>query len=127
MSLQSAKPAARSRRSGFWSRAAAEALIRLLSGAPPVRVDAPPAPRAPVVGVRKSVVCKDARGELRRIDLFLPADLVAELARPLEMSFLDGEQPVTAGEIGKAIKSNFVEAARGSARFGQPLNPPARL
>jgi len=115
MSSQSVKPAARPRRSGFWSRAAADALIRLLSCAPPVRVGAPPAPRAPVVGVRKSAVCKDARGDLRRIDLFLPADLVAELARPLDIRFLGGEQPVTAGEIGKAIKSNFVEVGRGSA------------
>jgi len=112
MKLQSAKPAARPRKSSFWSRETTEALIRLLSGAPPVRVGAPP---APVVGVRKSAVCKDARGELRRIDLFLPADLVAELARPLDIRFLDGEQRVTAGEIGKAIKSNFVEAGRGSA------------
>jgi hypothetical protein len=63
-----------------------------------------------VVGVRKSAVCRDARGDLRRIDLFLPADLVAELSRPLDIKFLDGEEPVTADEIGKAVRSNFASA-----------------
>ena len=110
MSFENARPAARPRRSGFWSRAAAEALLRLLSGAPPVRVGAPPGPRPPVVGVRKTAVCRDARGGLRRIDLFLPADLVAELSRPLDMKFLDGDEPVTADEVGKAIQANFPTA-----------------
>lgn len=113
MGMRNAGTAARPRRSGFWSRAAAEILLRLLSGAPPVRTDGRSKPRPPAVGVRKSAVCKGARGELRRIDLILPADLVADLARPLDMRFLDGEQPVTADEIGRAVKSNFVVAGRG--------------
>ena len=66
------------------------------------------------MGVKKSAVCKDSHGQLRRIDLFLPADLVAELARPLDIRFLDGDEPVTADELGKAIGSNFVKVGGGS-------------
>jgi hypothetical protein len=47
------------------------------------------------------------RGELRTVQLFLPADLVADLARPLDIRFLDGDEPVTADELGKAIRANF--------------------
>jgi hypothetical protein len=63
----------------------------------------------PIIGIKKSAVCRDARGQLRRIDLFLPADLVAVLARPLDIRFLDGDEPVTADELGTAIRSNFVK------------------
>ena len=66
------------------------------------------AKRTPIVGVRKFAVCKDARGQLRRIDLFLPADLLGELSRPLDIKFLDGDEPVTVDELGEAVRSNFI-------------------
>jgi hypothetical protein len=94
-----------------WLRRASQALARLAGGPPPKRALAPvePSPTAykPIVGVRKSAVCKDVRGELRTVQLFLPADLVADLARPLDIRFLDGDEPVTADELGKAIRANF--------------------
>ena len=68
-----------------------------------------PVAQGPVVGVKKSAVCKDSRGQLRRIELFLPTDLLAELARPLDIRFLDGDEPVTADELGRAIRSKFVK------------------
>ena len=63
------------------SNGASKAFAGLARSAPPTPARAEPAPaaRQPVVGVRKSAVCKDARGQLRTIDLFLPAELVREL------------------------------------------------
>jgi hypothetical protein len=96
-----------------WLRVASKAFLRLTRAPRPTGKPAPvgaaPEARRLVVGVKKSAVCKDARGQLRRIDLFLPTDLVAELARPLDIGFLDGDEPVTADELGKAIRSNFVK------------------
>ena len=115
MSLRSAPMATRPQRPGFWSRLAADALIRLLSGAPPVRVEATPPRRASVVGVRKTALCRDACGGLRRIDFLLPGDLVAQLSRPLDIEFVDGDQPLTADEISKAVQANFLKAFAGSA------------
>lgn len=102
------------RRSSFWLWLASKVFVRLILGASRAPAKRPAAPRAPVVGVKKSAVCKDARGQLRTIELFLPADLVSELARPLDIRFLDGEQPVTADELGKAIKLNFTCTASRS-------------
>ena len=115
MSFKNVRPGAPPRRSSFRSRLASEVLIRLLSNAPrALTQSAPPAPRQPVVAVKKSAVCRDARGGLRRIDLFLPADLVGELSRPIDILFLDGDEPVTADELGRAVKSNFVKVGGGS-------------
>jgi hypothetical protein len=113
MSLPNVRPSA-ARRPGFWSRRATAALLHLLSGAPPVRVDPPPSLRSPVVGVKKSAICRDARGQLRTIELFLPAGLVTELARPLDIRFLDGEEPVNANELSRAVRSSFAEPGRGA-------------
>lgn len=109
MSIENARPGGPPRRPSLWSRLASEALTRLLSSAPPVLAQSPPLPRQQVVGVRKSAVCRDARGELRRIDLFLPLDLVGELSRPIDIRFLDGDKVVTADEVGRAVKSSFVK------------------
>ena len=114
MSPTPARSNARRQRWGFWSRLASRALVRALGGAPPALVEPSPPSRAPVVGVKKSAVCKDAQGGLRRIDLFLPADLVIELSRPLEMRFLDGEEPVTAEDIGRAVRLGFVRTKYAS-------------
>ncbi len=118
MSLQNAESKTLPRESYGWLRLAKKAFVRLTGGAPPLRAPAPvvppPARRQPVVGVKKSAVCKDARGQLRTIDLFLPADLMTELSRPLDIKFLDGDELVTADEIGKAIRSNFSNAGANS-------------
>lgn len=110
------------RRSSFWLWLASKVFVRLVLGASPPEMRAPAKPRpaasAPVVGIRKSAVCKDIRGQLRTIDLFLPADLVSELSRPLDIRFLDGDEPVTADQFGKAIRSNF-KVGGGSPRFEQ--------
>ena len=113
MSLKNVRPGAARQRPSVWSRLASQALMRLLSGVPaaPARSSST---RPPVVGFRKSAVCKDARGELRRIDLFLPVDLVGQLSRPLDIRFLDGDEPVTAGELGRALRSNFSKAEMNS-------------
>ncbi len=113
MSLLNAEPGTPHRGPRGWLRLAS-ALARLAGGPPPkpapAPVEPPPTAYKPIVGIRKSAVCKDARGELRTLQLFLPADLVAELARPLDIKFLDGDQPVTADELGKAIRANFSTA-----------------
>ncbi len=115
MSLQNAQTETLPRKSYGWLRLASKAFVRLTRGAPPPAAPVEPPPAAqPVVGVKKSAVCKDARGQLRTIDLFLPADLVRELSRPLDIKFLDGDEPVTADELGKAIRSNFVKVGSGS-------------
>ncbi len=75
----------------------------------------PPPRRASVVGVRKTALCRDACGGLRRIDFLLPGDLVAQLSRPLDIEFVDGDQPLTADEISKAVQANFLKAFAGSA------------
>jgi hypothetical protein len=111
MSFMNAEPATPHQGPKGWLRLASQALARLADGARPKGAPAPvePSPAAyqPIIGIRKSAVCKDARGELRVLELFLPADLVAELARPLDIKFLDGDQPVTADQLGKAIRANF--------------------
>jgi len=113
MSFRNAQPETLARRPNGWLRLASKA-VRVTCGATAKQAPAPVGPPSsaghPVVGVRKSAVCTDARGQLRRIDLFLPADLVAELSRPLDLKFLDGDEPVTADEIGKAIRLNFAGA-----------------
>ncbi|HZZ63265.1 MAG TPA: hypothetical protein VFE63_19205 [Roseiarcus sp.] len=113
MSLQNTEQAMLHRVSKGWLRLASRALSRLTRGAPS-KQESPPAvsPPAykPVVGLRKSAVCKDARGQLQTLELFLPADLVAQLARPLDIKFLDGDGPVTADELGKAVRANFAIA-----------------
>jgi len=118
MSVQNVQTETLPQRSSGWLRLASNALLRRTHGArsaeKPAPVEASPQARQPVVGVKKSAICEDARGQLRTIELFLPADLVSELARPLDMRFLDGEQPVTADELGKAILSNFVKIGSGS-------------
>ena len=118
MSYLKAEPGIPRRGSKGWLRLASQALGRLTGGAPSKReaspIDPLPAAYKPVVGVRKSAVCKDARGQLRTLELFLPADLVAELAGPLDIKFPDGDQPVTADELGKAIRANFSTAETGS-------------
>jgi hypothetical protein len=101
-----------------WLRLASKALARLVrcepsTGTPAKEEPSPTAPQ-PIVGVRKSAVCKDAHGQLRRIDLFLPADLMGELARPLDIKFLDGDQPVTAEHLCQAIRSNFANKGANS-------------
>jgi hypothetical protein len=111
MSLLNAEPGTPHRGPRRWLRLASQALARLTGGAPAkraaARVEPSPIAHKRIVGVRKSAVCKDARGELRTVHLFLPADLVAELPRPLDIRFLDGEQPITAEELGRAIRANF--------------------
>jgi len=116
MSLQNTESETVPQKSNGWLRRASKAFARLARSAPPTPARAEPAPAAPgpVVGVRKPAVCKDARGQLRTIDLFLPADLVRELSRPLDIRFLDGDEPVTADQLGKAIRSNFVKVGGGS-------------
>ena len=113
MSLTPARSEARRQRCGFWSRLASRALVRALGGAPPALVEPPPSQK-PVVGVKKSAVYRDAQGGLRQIDLFLPADLVIELPRPLEIKFLDGDEFVTAEEIGRAVWSSFARTRDAS-------------
>jgi len=111
MGLKNAGSGTLRQRSNGWLQRASKAFVLLIRGAPPSKTPAPaeptPAARRVVVGVKKSAVCKDARGQLRTIDLFLPADLVRELSRPLDIRFLDGDEPVTADQLGKAIRSNF--------------------
>jgi hypothetical protein len=111
MSLQNAHPGTLPQGSNGWLRRAWKVFVLLTRTAPPTGTPAPVepslAPRRQVVGVKKSAVCKDARGQLRTIDFFLPADLLTELARPIDIKFLDGDEPVTADELGKAIRSNF--------------------
>ncbi len=118
MSMQNAQTEMLPQESNGWLRVASKAFLRLTRGARPMGkpapVEASPLARQPVVGVKKSAVCKDACGQLRTIELFLPADLVSELALPFEIRFLDGEQTVTADELGKAIKLNFVKVGSGS-------------
>jgi hypothetical protein len=118
MSMQNAQTEMLPQKSNGWLRVLSKAFLRLTRGArptgKPAPVEASPQARQPVVGVKKSAVCKDAGGRLRTIELFLPADLVSELARPLEIRFLDGDEPVTADELGKAIRSNFVKVGSGS-------------
>jgi hypothetical protein len=53
-------------------------------------------------------VCKDARGQLRTLELFLPADLVAELARPLDIKFLSSSK--AAGRIDPAVGRRVAHA-----------------
>ena len=100
------------RGSKFWLWLASKLFVRLVLRAPQAETRTPTRPpaaaRTPIVGVRKAAVCKDARGQLRTINLFLPADLVSELARPLDIRFFDGDEPVTAAQLAKAIQSNFV-------------------
>ncbi len=108
MSLPNAQPYARPGISGLWLRLAAKALVRLAHRAPPIATpERSPAASRHIVGVRKFAICKDARGQLRRIDLILPVDLVRDLSRPLDIEFLDGGETVTAEILGKAIRSNF--------------------
>jgi hypothetical protein len=107
MSSTPARSNARRQRWGSWSRLASRALVRALGGAPPALVEPPPPPQRPIVGVKKSAVYRDAQGGLRQIDLFLPADVVIALPRPLDIKFLDGDEPVTAEEIGRAVWSSF--------------------
>ncbi len=114
MSLTPARPDAGRQRWGLWSRLASRALVRALGGAPPALVEPKPPSRRPIVGVRKAAICRDAQGVLRRIDLFLPADLVGDLSRPLDIQFLDGDEPVTAEEVGKAVRSSFVTSKGAS-------------
>ena len=61
-----------------------------------------------IVGVRKSAVYRDGRGQFRVIDFFLPADLLTDLGRPVEIQFLEGEELVSAAKFAKAINVNFV-------------------
>jgi hypothetical protein len=118
MSLLNAEPGTPHRGPKRWLRLASQAFARLAGGTLSKRGPAPvePSPIAykRIVGVRKSAVCKDARGELRTVQLFLPADLVVELARPLDIRFLDGDEPVTADELGRAIRANFSTAVARS-------------
>ncbi len=114
MSFTTARPDAGRQRWGLWSRLASRALVRALGGARPPLVEPPPPSRRTVVGVRKAAVCRDAQGALRRIDFLLPADLVGELSRPLDIQFLDGDEPVTAEEVGKAVRSSFVTSKGAS-------------
>jgi hypothetical protein len=118
MSMRNAQKEIFARKPNGWLRVASKAFLRLTRGArptgKPAPVEASRQTTQPIVGVKKSAVCKDARGQLRTIELFLPADLVSELARPLEIRFLDGEQTVTVDELGKAIKSNFVKVGSAS-------------
>jgi hypothetical protein len=118
MSLQNARPGTLPQGPNGWLRRAWKASVLLIRTAPPAGTSAPvepsPAPRRQVVGVKKSAVCKDARGQLRTIDFFLPADLLTRLAKPLDIQFLDGDEPVTADELGEAIRSNFPTAGATS-------------
>ncbi len=60
-----------------WLRVATKAFLRLRRASRPTEKPAPVGAaletRRLVVGVKKSAVCKDSHGQLRRIDLFLPA------------------------------------------------------
>ena len=118
MGLQNTKLGTLPPGSNGWLRRVSKAFVRPTRGAPRSRTPAPaelsPAAQRTVVGVKRSAVCKDARGQLRTIDFFLPADLLTELARPLHIKFLDGDEPVTADELGSAIRSNFAKAEANS-------------
>ena len=61
-----------------------------------------------IVGVKKSAVYRDGRGQFRVIDFFLPADLLTDLGRPVEIQFLEGEELVSAAKFEKVINVNFV-------------------
>lgn len=69
-------------------------------------IDAAPAAPA-VVGIKKSAMYRDATGEFRVIEFFLPADLLTKLRRPIEIQFLEGEELVTVEQFGEAINSRF--------------------
>ena len=122
MSLQNTESETRGRGAGGWLRLVSRVFVLLRCSAtcsarptrplPPAE-RSPAAPR-PVIAVKKSAVCKDTRGQLRTIDMFLPADLLTELARPLDIKFLDADEPVTSEQLGKAIQENFQ---------GAPANP----
>jgi hypothetical protein len=87
MSLQNAESETVPQKSNGWLRRASKAFARLARSAPPTPARAEPTPAAKqlIIGVRKSAICKDARGQLRTIDLFLPAELVRELSPPLDI------------------------------------------
>ena len=67
-------------------------------------------PRA-VVGIKKSAVYRDRGGQFRVIEFFLPADLLTKLRRPIEFQFMEGEELVTAEQLGEAIGSRFLNRA----------------
>jgi hypothetical protein len=70
-----------------------------------------------IVGVKKSALYRDGRGQFRVIDFFLPADLLTDLTRPIEIQFLEGEELVSAENFAKVISVNF-----GSRESRGPVN-----
>ena len=61
-----------------------------------------------IVGVKKSAVFRDRRGQFRVIDFFLPADVLTDLRRPIEIQFLEGEELVSAEKFEEVISVNFL-------------------
>jgi hypothetical protein len=113
MGLQNAKTETLPQDTSRW-RVLAKAVQGLLRRSSPERAASTAKGPAPaggqIVGVKKSAIYKDGCGQIRTIDLFLPADLLTELARPLDLKFLDGEELVTAEQLSRAIASNFSQA-----------------
>ena len=60
-----------------------------------------------IVGVKKSALYPDGRGQFRVIDFFLPADLLTDLRRPIEIQFLEGEELVGAEEFRESDQRQF--------------------